>query len=100
MINKFCGEKKYWDKQVVSPVSMTDGVGKILGASQDYAVNNGVDKLWLQLAFSESNDGCQGNFQFTSGQTDADKMTYCIDRFKKILDGVSSSFVNPFVTLY
>jgi hypothetical protein len=47
-INKFCGEKKYWDKQIISPVSMTTGLGKAIGASDSYPVNGDSDKLWLQ----------------------------------------------------
>jgi hypothetical protein len=89
-INKFCGEKKYWDKQIVSPVSMTTDQGKVTGASDSYPVNGDSDKPWLQLAFAEEGR-CQGSFAFTTGKNDDEKLKHCVDRFSKFLEKVSSS---------
>jgi hypothetical protein len=85
---KFCGDKKYWDKQIVSPVSMTTGQGKGIGASDIYPVNGGGDKLYLQLAFAEEG-GCQGSFASTTGANDDEKLKHCVDRFATIVNGVS-----------
>ncbi|KAI9765507.1 MAG: hypothetical protein M1840_007333 [Geoglossum simile] len=87
-INKFCGQKQYWDKQLVSPVSMTDGVNKALGVDESYPVNNGSGRLWLQIAFSE--DSCVGSVSFTQGTDDASKLKHCVDRFSKILNGCNT----------
>lgn len=44
-IDAFCGNKDYWDKQIVSPVSMTDGNGKAIGIDDHFPVNGGADSL-------------------------------------------------------
>lgn len=87
-INKFCGEKQYWDKQIVAPVSMTDAVNKGIGVTDSFDVGGG-NKLWLQLSFAEDG-GCVGYFAFTVGANDNEKLKHCTDRFMPILDGVST----------
>ncbi|KAL8842264.1 MAG: hypothetical protein Q9170_000590 [Blastenia crenularia] len=89
-IVKFCSEKQYWDTQIVSPVSMTDGQGKAIAVSDSFSVNGGADKIYLQLGYAETGH-CQGNFAFTIGNNDDEKLAYCTDRFDKILNGCDTS---------
>jgi hypothetical protein len=71
----------------------SDGRGKALGASDPFDVNNGADKLWLSLAFSE--EACQGYFQFDhGGASDDEKLGNCVNHFRTILNGCNTEGLN------
>lgn len=89
-ISLFCGNKAHWNTDLVSPVSMATGQNKALGVSDSYTVNDGKDKLYLQVAFSEEGD-CVGESAFTTGKTDEEKMTFCTMRFERILHRVNAT---------
>lgn len=52
-IDEFCGQTKYCNTELVSPVFMTDVNKKALGFYDSYDVNGDSDKLWLDLSFKK-----------------------------------------------
>lgn len=95
-IDEFCNQKQFWNT-VIGPLVSTgtgqtsDGRNKALGVSQDYSLDGTSDKLWLGLMFSR--DTCTGSFQFTSGQSDQEKLDHCKDRFRTVLNGCQTNTI-------
>jgi hypothetical protein len=92
-IHTFCGNKGYWGTVIAPAISTgtgvtSDGRGKALGASDSFDVNNGADKLWVSLAFSEGE--CQGFFQFDQGANDDEKLGNCVNNFRTVLNGCNT----------
>lgn len=90
-INQICGNRDYWDKAYVAPVSVTtgkDNQGRSTALAADESIDiAGGNKLYVQVAFDETD--CVGEGAFVIGNTDDEKLAYCTDRFGRILNGVS-----------
>ncbi|KAJ5086515.1 hypothetical protein NUU61_007822 [Penicillium alfredii] len=88
-IKDFCKDEGFWDTVFTPPINQgtgqtKDGKGKALGASGDFKINDGKDKLWIGAYFAGG--GCTG---FTTwppkgkGLRDTD---LCIDRLRTIMN--------------
>jgi hypothetical protein len=80
-IHTFCGNKGYWGTVIAPAISTGTGV-------TSFDVNNGADKLWVSLAFSEGE--CQGFFQFDQGANDDEKLGNCVNNFRTVLNGCNT----------
>jgi hypothetical protein len=88
-IDKFCSDKRWWDVDIVPAIGFGTGSDhKALGVNDNFAVNDGKDKLFLDVSWKP---GCQGHSAFTIGTTDEDKINYCKARFLTILDSCDIS---------
>ncbi|KAK1621785.1 hypothetical protein BDP81DRAFT_442793 [Colletotrichum phormii] len=94
-IHDFCSNEGYWDKVIVSPISLgleqtSDGRQKLAGVAQGYAMDS-TNKLWLGLMFSRTS--CTGSFQFGLGTTSGEKRDHCKIRLRTILNGCGTDTV-------